>query len=51
MLLMVNAALPLLVRVTVCATLVVPICWLAKDTIVGERVTVAPIAVPLRVTL
>src|SRR5882724_11534491 len=51
MLLMVSVALPLLVSVTVCGVLVVPICWLGKVTMVGEKLTLAPIAVPLRATL
>ena len=50
MLLMLSAALPLLVTVTVCAVLEVPICWLAKVTTVGEKLMLAPIAVPLRET-
>src|SRR5438552_1905593 len=39
MLVMFNEAVPLLVRVTDCAALLVPTSWLAKVRLVGERLT------------
>jgi hypothetical protein len=45
-LVMVNAAAPVLVRVTPVAGLDDPTDWLAKETLVGEKTTVAEIPVP-----
>src|SRR3989442_1095487 len=39
MLVMLNEAVPLLLRVTACAPLLVPTSWLAKVRLVGERLT------------
>ena len=53
MLLMVRAALPLLVSVTVCAALVVLTCWFPKLKLVGLRSTAGADAVvpePLKAT-
>ena len=41
-LVMVSAAVPELVSVTVCAALVVPTSWLVNVRLVGERLTLAP---------
>ena len=54
MLVMLNAALPVLVRVTVCAVLVVPTSWLGNVRLVGAKLTagaerVTP--VPVRLTV
>ena len=54
-LVMLKAALPVLLRVTVCAVLVVPTNWLPKARLVGERPSTAAVAavsvpVPERVT-
>src|SRR5437899_450223 len=43
--------LPLLVIVTATGALVVPTCWLPKAMLVGLRVAVAMVAVPLRLTV
>ena len=48
-----NAALPVFVRVTTCAVLVVPTCWPVKVTLAGEIVAIGAREaepVPLRVT-
>lgn len=45
---MVNAALPELLRVTTLAGLVVPTAWLAKETLTGKKATEGAIPVPLR---
>jgi len=50
-LVMVNAAVPLLVRVTVWAVLVVPRDWLPNATLVGERLTAGAVPVPERPTV
>jgi len=50
-LVMVNAAVPLLVRVTVWAELVVPRDWLPNATLVGERLTAGAVPVPERLTV
>ena len=47
MLLRVSAAVPLLVRVMVCAALVVETDWLAKARLLGEKVTAGATPVPL----
>ena len=54
MLVMFNEAVPLLVRVTDCAALLVPTSWLAKVRLVGERLTagaLAAVPVPVRFTV
>jgi hypothetical protein len=52
MLVIVNAALPVLVSVTVCAALVVPMVWLAKVSEVGEKLTAgAGTAAPVPVSV
>src|SRR2546425_1017390 len=52
MLVMLNEAVPLLVRVTACAPLLVPTSWLAKVRLVGERLTAGALkAVPVPVKL
>ena len=43
---MFNEAPPLLVRVTDCAALLVPTCWLAKVRLVVERLTAGPVLAP-----
>ena len=48
---MVKVALPLLVRVTVCAVLVVPTGWFPKARLVEERLTTAAVPVPERLTV
>ena len=48
---MLKAALPLLVRVTVCAALVVLSTWAANVRLAGARLTVGPTPVPVRVTV
>ena len=50
-LVMLNVAVPLFVRVTVEAVLVVPTAWLLKETLVGERVTPGAVPVPERLTV
>jgi hypothetical protein len=42
-----KAALPVLLRVTVCAVLVAPTGWLPKGRLVGERLTAAAVCVPV----
>src|ERR1700746_969502 len=54
MLVMFNEAPPLLVRVTDCAALLVPTCWLAKLRLVVERLTAGAfdaVPVPVRLTV
>ena len=51
MLVMVKAAVPVLVRVTGCAELVIPRVWLPKVRLVELRLTVGPPPVPVRFTL
>src|SRR5437870_2660263 len=54
MLVMFNEAVPLLVRVTDCAALLVPTSWLAKAREVGEGLTargLAALPVPVRITV
>jgi len=56
MLVMLKGALPVLLRVTVCAPLVVPTGWLPKPRLVGERLTTGAVAavdvpVPERLTV
>ena len=46
-LVMLKAALPGLVRVRVCAALVVPRDWLAKARLAGERLTTGAVLVPV----
>jgi hypothetical protein len=48
---MLKAALPVLLRVTVCAVLVVPAGWLPKARLVGERLAKAAVPVPERLTV
>ena len=50
---MLKAALPVLLRVTVCAVLVTSTAWLPKARLVGERLTRAavPVPVPERLTV
>jgi hypothetical protein len=48
---MVKAAVPVLLRVTACAALVVPRIWLLKVRLVELRLTVGPPPVPVRLTL
>jgi hypothetical protein len=48
---MAKTAFPELLSVSVCAVLVVPICWLGNVKVVGARITLAPIAAPLRLIL
>ena len=43
--------LPAFVRVTVCAGLVVPSCWLPKIKLLGERTTLTGFPVPVRLTV
>jgi hypothetical protein len=50
MLLIERTAEPLLVRVIACAALLVPIAWLAKVKLLGERLTAAAIACAVPVT-
>jgi hypothetical protein len=45
-----NVALPLLVRVIIWAALVVPRDWLPKGTLVGERLTAGAMPVPARLS-
>jgi hypothetical protein len=45
-----SGAAPLLRTVTVCAALVVPTTWDAKETLVGVRVTAGWVPVPLSAT-
>ena len=47
---MLKAALPVLFKVIACAALVVPTVWLLKVKLVGLRLTVGPLPVPLRAT-
>ena len=47
---MVSAALPVLVRVTVCAVLLVPDIWAGKVSEEDDKLTMAPIPFPLRLT-
>src|SRR6266852_6532832 len=54
MLVMLNEAVPLLLRVTACAPLLVPTSWLAKVRLVGERLTAGAleaVPVPVRLTI
>ena len=48
---MLKAALPVLVRVTVCVALVKSMGWLPKPRLVGERLTTAAVPVPERLTV
>ena len=50
-LVMLNVAVPLFVRVTVEAALLVPTAWLLKETLVGERLTAGAVPVPERLTV
>ena len=50
-LLTLNAALPLFVRVTVCAVLLVPTDWLPKETLLAERLAPGAVPVPDRLTV
>ena len=50
-LVLLKAALPVLLRVTVCTVLVLPTAWLPKARLVGERLTTAAVPVPERLTL
>ena len=47
----VKAALPVLVRVTACAVLVVPTDWLPKERLAGARLTAGAVPVPVRLTV
>ena len=51
MLLMLKVALPVLLRVTVCAVLMISSGWLPKARLVGERLTRAAVPVPERLTV
>ena len=51
MLVMLSEALPLLVSVTDCAALVVPITWLEKVNMETDRLTTGAIPVPLSATV
>jgi hypothetical protein len=51
MLAMLRATFPVLLRVTLCAALVVPRFWLPKVRLVAERLAVAPVPVPVRLTV
>ena len=51
MLVMESAAVPVLVRVMLCAALVVLSAWLPKVRLVGEKLTAGAIPVPLRETV
>ena len=42
---MLKAALPVLLRVAVCAVLVISTAWLPKARLVGDRLTVGPVTV------
>ena len=48
---MLKVALPVLLRVTVCAVLVTSAGWLPKARLVGERLTTAAAPVPERLTV
>ena len=48
---MLKVALPVLLRVTVCAELVISTGWLPKARLVGERLTRAAVPVPERLTV
>ena len=48
---MASVAVPLLVRVTAWAALLVPTCWLANVRVVLDKVTAGAIPVPLRLTV
>ena len=50
-LVMLKAALPVLLRVTACAVLVVPTDWLPKARLVGERLATGAVPVPERLTV
>jgi hypothetical protein len=50
MLVIVSVAVPVLVSVIVCGTLVVPNCWLPNATLVAERVATGAVPVPVRFT-
>ena len=49
-LVMLKAAVPVVLRVTVCAVLVTPTDWLPKARLVGERLTTPAVPVPERLT-
>jgi hypothetical protein len=51
MLVIVSVALPVLVRVALCALLLVPTASAPKVREVGERLTTGPLPVPVRLTL
>ena len=51
MLVMLKLALPVLLRVTVCAALVVPMVWLPKVRLVAVRLTAGPLPVPVRLAV
>ena len=51
MLVMLNAAVPVLVNVTACAALVVPAVWLANVRLVGTSVAAGPFPVPVSTTI
>jgi hypothetical protein len=51
MLVMVKLTFPVLVRVTDCAALVVPRFWLVKVRVPAEKLTAAPLPVPVRTTV
>ena len=48
---MLKAALPVLLRVTVCAVLVISTAWFPKARLVGERLARAAVPVPERLTV
>ena len=49
-LVMLRAAVPVLLRVTVCAALVVLTNWLPKERLAGERLATGAVPVPERLT-
>ena len=51
MLVMFNAAVPVLLSVTAFAPLVLPTCWLPKSRLVGERLTTGAPPLPVRFTV
>ncbi len=51
MLAMVNAALPVLVSVTVCGALIVPSAWLGNVRLIGDSLTAGPVSTALPVRL
>ena len=48
---MLNTAFPVLLKITLSATLIVPTFWLPNVRLVGERLAVAATPVPVRLTI